>query len=315
LLALGLLFAACGSGHDGGGPSSDAVGQVTVPETKPTPHLPVTVTSGDGRRVKVTDVSRIIPLWDNLSEIVFALGLGDNVVARDTSTTFAQAKKLPLVTRAHDITPEAVLSLRPTLILADEQTGPPEALRQIRDIGVPVVVFKRPTNVAQIGDQIRQIADALGVPDAGTAAANHAMDEIASVEANLPKGVAKPRVAFLYLRGNAGVSLIAGPGSGVDSMIASAGGIDAGTAIKLAQSFTPLTSEALVKAAPDIILMTTTGLESVGGVNGLLEVPGVAQTPAGKNRRIVTMEDGLLFSFGTRTSAALRTLSAAFYKP
>ena len=311
VLALGLVFAACGSGQGGG----TTAGSVTVPDAKPTPQLPVTVNSGDGRRVKVTDASRIIPLWDNLSEIVFALGLGANVVARDTSTTFAQAKKLPLVTRAHDITPEAVLSLKPTLILADEQTGPPEALRQIRDIGVPVVVFKRPTNVAQIGDQIQEIADTLGVHDAGVSAAKHAMDEIAGVAATVPKDAKKPRVAFLYLRGNAGVSLIAGPGSGVDSMIEYAGGVDAGTAIKLGQSFTPLTSEALVKAAPDIILMTTTGLQSVGGVSGLLEVPGVAQTPAGKNRRIVAMEDGLLFSFGTRTSGALRTLRAAFYKP
>jgi iron complex transport system substrate-binding protein len=309
LVALGVLFAACGPNDTGA-----STGDVHALVTPGSASLPVTVNSADGRRVTVRDTRRIIPLWDNIAEVVFALGLGDHVVARDTSTTFAQARKLPLVTRAHDVTAESVLSLRPTLILADEQSGPPEALRQIRDIGVPVVVFRRPTNVEEIPAQIRRIATALGVKKAGVELADKATADIDAVREGLPSNARKPRVAFLYIRGNAGVSLIAGPGSGVDSMIKAAGGSDAGTAIHLANPFTPLTSEALVKAQPDVILMTTTGLKSVGGVNGLLDVPGVAQTPAGRDRRIVTMEDGLLFSFGTRTAHALRTLSAEFYK-
>ncbi len=308
VVALTLLVGACAP-SDGG----TTTGAVSTLVKNPKPVLPVTVTSADGRRVTVSDASRIIPLWDNLAEVVFALGLGKNVVARDTSTTFAQAKRLPLVTRAHDISPESVLSLRPTLILADEQTGPAEALRQIRDIGVPVVVFNRPKTVAEIGTQIQRIATTLGVREQGESLAARATREVEAVTAAIPKGAKKPKVAFLYLRGSAGVALIAGPGSGVDSMIEAAGGRDAGTSLKLASPFTPLTSEALVNAQPDVILMTTTGLESVGGIDGLLEVPGVAQTPAGRDRRIVTMEDGLLFSFGTRTAGALRTLSTAFF--
>lgn len=308
LLAACVLFLA-GCAAD---PSGEDAGSVVTVDPTPTPSLPVTVGSADGRQVTITDVSRIIPLWDSISEVVFALGLGGNVVGRDTSTTFAQAKKLPLVTRAHDITAESVLSLRPTLVLADEQSGPPEALRQIRDVGIPVVVFERPTSVAGIGTHITKVAAALGVVGNGAVLATRTENQIDRVRADGSTRSARPRVAFLYLRGNAGVSLIAGPGSGVDSMIEAAGGRNAGTAIKLANPFTPLTSEALVKAQPDVILMTTTGLESVGGIDGLLEVPGVAQTPAGRHRRIVTMEDGLLFSFGTRTPAALRTLASAF---
>lgn len=309
LVALALLAGACGPA-DGG----DTTGAVSTLVKNPKPVLPVTVQSADGRQVTITDTSRIIPMWDNLAEVVFALGLGKNVVARDTSTTFAQAKKLPLVTRAHDISPESVLSLRPTLILADEQTGPAEALRQIRDVGVPVVVFNRPKSVTEIGTQIERIATTLGVRDQGKVLAARAMKEVEAVTSAIPSSAKRPRVAFLYLRGSAGVALIAGPGSGVDSMIEAAGGRDAGTALKLRSPFTPLTSEALVNAQPDVILMTTTGLESVGGIDGLLEVPGVAQTPAGRNRRVVTMEDGLLFSFGTRTAGALRTLSAEFFR-
>lgn len=120
-------------------------------------------------------------------------------------------------------------------------------------------------------------------------------------------------MGFLYVRGGAGVYLLGGPGSGADSMIAAAGGSDAGTAIGLDEAFTPLTSEALVAAAPDVLLVTTSGLASVGGVDGLLELAGVAQTPAGQARRIVAVEGALLYSFGARTPEALATLIAELH--
>ena len=104
-----------------------------------------------------------------------------------------------------------------------------------------------------------------------------------------------------------------GRGSGADSMIEAAGGTDAGGAIGLDKAFTPITSEALVRAAPDIILMTTTGLASVGGVDGLVAIPGIGQTPAGRDRRVITVEDGLLYSFGVRTPDAIRALAAELH--
>jgi iron complex transport system substrate-binding protein len=117
------------------------------------------------------------------------------------------------------------------------------------------------------------------------------------------------------MRGQVGIYLIGGPQSGADSMIRAAGAIDAGTALGLSQPFTAITSESLARAAPDIILMTTTGLESVGGLDGLVKIPGIAQTPAGKQRRVVTVEDGLLYSFGPRTPVALEELIEQIYRP
>lgn len=312
---LGLL-AACGggggSGSDTGGsddPSTTDDDHVGDGATAAAPELPVTVSSADGRSVTVADVSRIVPLWGNISEVVFDLGLGDNVVARDISTTFDAAENLPLVTRAHDISAESVLSLRPTVVLADTSSGPPEALEQIRNVGIPVVVFEEAERVDQIGDRIMTIAGALGVPERGRELADSTEAEIAAVRDGLSTDEPGPRTAFLYMRGQAGVYLIAGPGSGADSMIEAAGGVDAGTAMGLDQPFTPITSEAMVSAAPDVILMTTTGLESVGGIDGLVAIPGIAQTPAGQNRRVITVEDGLLYSFGARTPEALRHIA------
>jgi iron complex transport system substrate-binding protein len=281
----------------------------------PTPDLPVTVRSADDRDVTVDDVSRIVSLSGSISETLFTLGLGDQVVGRDISTTFAEADEIPLVTRAHDVTAESVLSLDPTLVLAQTDSGPPEALDHIRAAGVPIVVVESPTSVDDIEPRILDIAEAVGLAEEGRALADRTMAEIDAVRASIPADADEPTIAFLYLRGQAGVYLIAGPESGADSMIEAAGGVDAGTAMGLDQPFTPLTSEALVAAAPDVILMTTTGLESVGGEEGLLAIPGIAQTPAGEAGRIVTEEDGLLYSFGARTPRALRSLIDQIYGP
>ena len=318
-LVMSLVVASCGSSPVDLPGARDEAGSTTSTSTStagvvrpaaPTPNLPATVQSHDGTTVTITDASRIIPLQGNISEIVFDLGLGDNVVARDVSATFSEAEDLPLVTRAHDVSAESVLSLHPTVVLVDEDTGPPEAIEHIRNVGIPVVEFARPESLADIGPRVRAIAAALGIPEAGEELVERTEDELAGA---IPDpGADRPRVAFLYVRGSAGVYLISGPGSGADAMIDAAGGIDAGTDMGLENPFTPLTAEALVKAAPDIILATTTGLDSVGGVDGMVEVPGIAQTPAGQAKRIVTIEDGLLFSFGSRTPGAVSQLAQDF---
>ncbi|WP_172638776.1 heme/hemin ABC transporter substrate-binding protein [Streptomyces tailanensis] len=273
----------------------------------PTPKLPVTVDSSEGREVTVEDASRILPLNGGIAEIVFTLGLGDKVVGRDITATFEEAKDLPQVTKAHDVSAESVLSLEPTVVLADTDTGPSEAIDQIRDAGVPVVVLDPATELADVSTRTTRVAEALGVPAAGKALNQRIADELKAARAAVPQG-SKPKVAFLYMRGSAAVYLICGKGSGADSLIAAAGAEDAGVASGLDKPFTPITSEALVKAQPEVILMMTKGLESVGGVDGLVEIPGIKETPAGMDRRVVDLEDGVLLSFGPRTPLVIDIL-------
>ena len=140
-------------------------------------------------------------------------------------------------------------------------------------------------------------------------------DELAAARDLVPEGDAPPlRIAFLYLRGTAGVYLLAGPGSGADDLIAAVGGVDVGTDIGLTRPFTPLTSEALIEAAPDVLLLMSGGLESVGGVDSLIErVAGIAQTPAGQRRRILDVEDTVLLTFGPRSGGTVAALAETLY--
>ncbi|MEU8891067.1 ABC transporter substrate-binding protein [Streptomyces sp. NPDC048442] len=283
--------------------------------TAPGPQLPVTVASADGKRVKVTSTDRIVPLTGSLNEIVFTLGLGQNVVARDITATFEQAKALPVVTRAHDVSAESVLSLKPTVVLADTTTGPAEAVAQIRDAGIPLVVVEPAKELADVDRRIDAVAAALGVRPAGAELKKRTQERIAAVQKDIPKPKdgKKPRVTFLYLRGSASVYLLGGRDSGAASLLEAAGAVDAGKDSGLNKDFTAITSEALVKAAPDAILVMSKGLTSVNGVEGLLKVPGVAETPAGVDRRIVSVDDGVLLNYGPRTDQVLKTLVDQLY--
>ena len=296
---------------DAAKPIADRVEPLSGPAPKP--ELPVTVDSADKREVTVSSADRVIPLTGSLSELVYSLGLGENVVARDVTATFEQAEKLPVVTRAHDVSAESVLSLKPTLVLAESSTGPAEAVEQIRDAGIPLLVIPPALELADVGKRIDAVAGALGVPAAGKKLRERTEERIATAREGIPDQGQAPKVAFLYLRGTASVYLLGGARSGASSLIEAAGGVDAGKESGLKKDFTAITSEALAKAAPEVILVMSKGLESVDGVDGLLKIPGIAETPAGQDRRVASVDDGVLLNYGPRTDKVISSLVKQFH--
>lgn len=307
------------------GPSTACLADsgITAVAKTPEPQLPVTVTDDKGNDVTVTDASRILALdvSGSLAATVFGLGLGDRVVGRDSSTGFAQAADLPVVTMGgHQLSAEPILELAPTVILTDTTLGPPAVLAQLRDAGIPIVITTSKRSIDNIGTVIEQVATALGVADAGTELTDRVTSELAAVTADIesiaPANAAdRPRTLFLYVRGSAGVYYLFGEESGADALITSVGAVDVAGEIGW-QGMRPVTAEALVEAAPDLVLVMTKGLDSVNGVDGLIEsIPALASTPAGQNRRIVDMSDTSILSFGPRTPQVLDALARAIYAP
>ncbi|MGC4190292.1 MAG: hemin ABC transporter substrate-binding protein [Thermomicrobiales bacterium] len=279
----------------------------------PTPTLPVTVTDASGASVTITDVSRIITLNGDITETVFTLGLGGNVVADDVSALYPpEAVALPKIGYQRELNAEGILSFEPTVVIGDEEAGPPEVIQQIRDAGIPVVIVSSdPSSIYSPVDEIKQVGAALGIPEEGDALATSLETQLKDAEALAATATSKPRVAFLYIRGQ-GTQMIAGTGTAADLVITAAGGINAGADSGI-QGYAPITPEALVATAPDIILVMQGGLASVGGVDGLLAIPGVAQTPAGESKSIVAFEDLYLLGFGPRLGAAVHDLTLALH--
>ena len=289
----------------------------------PEPDLPATVTDAQGTEVTVDDASRILALdiYGTLSRTVFELGLGDRVVGRDISSQFPEVVDRPLVTsNGHELNAEAILALDPTVVLTDTSLGPWDVVLQLRDAGIPVVVTDSHRGLDNVASLTHQVADALGVREEGRelgarieAEAEAASADIATVAPHDVTG--RLRTVFLYVRGSAGVYYMFGSDSGADSLIEAVGAYDVSREIGW-KGMRPLTDEGLVAAQPDVVLMMSKGLESAGGVDGLLErFPALAQTPAGENERIVAMDDDQILSYGPRTADVLNALAVALYAP
>ena len=255
-----------------------------------------------GKHVTVHDPTRIISVASGAAEIVAALGLADHLVGRDIASETASLDAVPVVTDAHAVSVEKVLARKPTLMIVDAQTSPTQSLDAIANSGVQVIQIPQAWSLPEVQPRISALGIALGVPK--QAAQLNSQLEVT------PFPSTNTHIAFLYLRGTASIYLLGGKGSGADAMITAAGGIDVGTQAGL-NPFTPLTPEALAKAQPDVLLVMTKGLQSVGGMSGLLQLPGVAQTPAGIHRRVIAVDDGLLLAFGVDAKNLVHSLHEA----
>ena len=336
VVLVGLLVAVAGCGDPAGTEGSSAsgspssatcVGPSTAvsdgwvePVAGAQPQLPATVTDFTGEQVTVTDADRILALdtYGTLGTTVYALGLGDRLVGRDVSTGVPELADLPVVTHSgHELNAEAILDLDPSVVLTDYSIGPLEVQMQLKDSGIPVVILDSARGRDVVAEQILQVAEVLGVPDEGARLAEQVETEIEQAEAEVAAMVPtdpadRLRMVFLYMRGTAGVYYWFGEGSGADDLIEALGGIDVATEVEMAGA-RPINAEGLVKAAPDLYLMMSNGLESVGGVDGLLEVPGVADTAAGEHACVVDMSDAEVLSYGPQYPHTLRALAEAIY--
>lgn len=274
------------------------------------------ITQSDVTSISVTPVEeltdvRIVALANGAAELIAAMGYLDNLVGRDIASSTPELKDVPVVTSGHQVIPEIIIALQPTLVITDDATGPSSAITKIESAGIRIVNISQSWNLADLVIKVEQIGVALGAPKSAALLRNILSE---SVNVNSVRASAtdkKLKVAFLYLRGTSSIYLVGGQGSGADYLIDATGAIDIG-AQKLTKPFTPLTAETMAQLNPDLILVMIAGLESVGGVSGLVELPGIAQTQAGKNRQVVAVDDSLLLSFGPRTPSLISELAAAF---
>lgn len=265
----------------------------------------------------VDDPSRIVPLTGDLAEIVYTLGLGDQVVATDASATYPQAAvDAPTFGYQRTLNAETILTFEPTVVLAGNRAGPPEALDALRAVGVDVVVVDFENDLTAPALKVRAVAATLGVPERGE-------EVVAEYEAELAHGLeiadaaversGRPLVLGLYVRSDI-VQLVFGDGSGIDAVIEAAGGRDLGTELGVDDTG-ELSTEAIIAAQPDFVLVTTRGADSVGGVDGVVALAGLETTPIAKDpaRRVLQFDDQFLYGLGPRTGELITELATAIH--
>ena len=272
-----------------------------------------TISQDDVRSISLTaptafSAQRVVVLANGVAEIIQALNGQSIMVGRDISSTEDSLSDIPIVTSGHQVLPEKIIALKPDLVIVDASTGPKAAIESIKAAGITVTETPESWSLKDLPIKVRAVGRAVG-------AVQQAEQLVRELNQSLKVSALKnsPRVAFLYLRGTSSVYLIGGAGSGADSLFKAIGAIDVG-AQALDRPFNTLTAESLATLNPDVIVVMSKGLESVGGVEGLLKLPGVSQTAAGKNSAIIDVDDSLLLSFGPRTPSLIEALAVAFSK-
>jgi iron complex transport system substrate-binding protein len=253
---------------------------------------------------------RIVALGGTVTEILFALGAGDRVVAVDATSVYPpEAARLPRVGFARQLSVEGVLAATPTTVIYAEGGVPEAALAQLRAAGIALVGVSDWSSAAAARERIRRLGALVGAEVRAQALIAALDRDLEAVERHVTGVTARPRVLFIYARGNKVMS-VAGARTAAQAMIELAGGANAITGF---EGFRPLTAEAVVAAAPEVLLLPAAGAESVGGSDGVLALPGVASTPAGRARRVVMIDDLALLGFGPRLGQAALELARALH--
>lgn len=260
-----------------------------------------------GQAVSTSAQKRIITLSGALTETVDALGYGPQIVSVDVTSTYpAYINKLPKVSKDRAISAEGIISFSPDLVLAPENAISKSLEYQLKSAGIKVVIIKQEFSAKGAPIFIKQVASALGNPAKGEQLAKQTAVSINKALEAVKRNPKSPKVLFLYARGT-GVMMVAGKDTSMDAIIKLAGGKNAAQGFS---KFKPYTTEALVSANPDIILMFDFGYKSLGGINSILKMPGVMLTNAGKNKKIVEMNGELLINFSVRLGEAISELNS-----
>ena len=248
-----------------------------------------------------TQAKRVVTLGGSVTEIVYALGQEARLVGNDISSIYPDAaNQLPRVGYYRSVPIEGVAALRPDLVIASEQAGPPDVLARLAKLGIPVKTVSDRPSVDSLNQRIDEIAVALGTPAEGKQLTAEIAQSLQAVDA-LPASNARA----LLIMNRTGAPQGAGAGTAANLVLERAG-LD--NVLKTQKGYLPLSAEGLTTLAPEVIVVTQASLGASGGLDKIRALPGLAHTPAVKNNCIVVMDDLLALGTGPRFPLAIREL-------
>ncbi len=254
--------------------------------------------------------ARIITAGSAMTETVCALGDCDNILASDRTSLYPpEIQKLPSIGYRSSISAEGIISLQPSLFIAEKDYVESTVLNQIKNAGVNVLIIERVYTVEGTKDLIRQIAKVLNKVSAGEILIKKIEAELAEANATIKKSKTTPRVLCVFNRDKSSLSV-----GGTNTFSSILPYVGAESVIKGVEGYKPLNTESLMASNPDFLLMFESGVQSLGGVQGVLQIPGVLQTTAGKKKQVIAMEGIKLSNFGPRLGEAVKELTLLLHQ-
>jgi iron complex transport system substrate-binding protein len=263
----------------------------------------VIITDMTGERIEINSTARVVTLGSSLTEIVYALNAENRLIAVDATSNYPIATKtLTQLPSARSVTIEALLNTKPSLVLTLD-TALPETIQALRKFNIPTVVISAKENLENTENKIKFVSQALSLENQGQILIRNYKKDLAIAKAKYSSIRTRPKVMFLYSGSNGRIT-VSGRDTAADAIIKLAGGINP---FQSYTGYAALSQEATLIANPDAILMTNLGYSSVGA-EGILKLPGLANTNAGRNKRFLSFEGNYLLGFGPRVGQAVLEL-------
>jgi heme transport system substrate-binding protein len=268
-----------------------------------------TITDAAGRKVEISDTSRIVSIGGAVTEILYALGQDEKIIAVDQTSTFPDAaQKKPNVGYMRTLSPEGVLKVSPSLILAIEGSGPQEAIEILEHASVPFVLVPEAKDAEGVAKKIRFIADAIGAHEKGKELARAVLGDFTALSKSLESVKQRRKAAFILAMGG-GSPIVGGVGTSADAVFKLA---DVDNALASVSGFKPANDESLMVAAPDAIVVMSERNHSLNAQT-VFTMPALANSPAAKTKTLIGLPGLYLLGFGPRTPQAARDLAAMLY--
>ena len=252
---------------------------------------------------------RIVSIGGSVTEIIYALGEEDRLVARDTTSVYPDmALKLPDVGYIRALAAEGVLSVRPTTIITEDGAGPPETISVLQEAAIPMITIPDGYTKSGILAKILAVGVALNVPEKAHVLARKVETDLDRVNAAIKTKTGDPKRVLFILSTQGGRITASGTNTAANGIINMAGGQNAITSF---EGYKQVTAEAIAAAAPDVILMMDREGDHSSTSDELFTLPSLITTPAAENGALVRMNGLLLLGFGPRTPLAVEQLSIA----
>lgn len=252
---------------------------------------------------------KIVSADGSLTEIVYALQQQDKLVGVDTTSGYpVAATKLAQIGYKRNISAEGVLSLSPQVLIATEDSGPDKILQQLEQAGVEIKRYSATPKLSVVKEKILGVAELLQVQTAGDVLWEKVQAQVVQARARLEQ-VHTPQKVMFVLSASSGSPLVSGTDTMADAIIKLSGGINAASGFS---GYKPMSIEAVISAAPDVILMMQRG-GNHSATPDILAKEGFNLTPAAKNNRLVVMDGMLMLGFGPRIGLAINQLIDQFY--
>lgn len=252
---------------------------------------------------------RIVIAGGSLTEIVFALGAGDEVVGVDKTSSYPEkVKQLPQIGYWKLLNIEGVLSLKPTLFITLNDVEPDNVIEKVSESKVDVLALQRvPGTIELLYENITKIASKLNKQKEGELLINRIKTNLADIQTKIATHPQKTKVLSLMSMG--GTNSVAGKNTTIDALIAIAGGDN----LAKHNSFKSYTAESIIAINPEVIILNKYSIDQLGGLDKIATIPGITETAAFKNNRITIIDDSYLFGIGPRVDEAAKLLFQSFY--